>query len=267
MAQRLSQAEGELRELILGESRLEKELEERRTAETKASSAYSRNELAVDALTQQIDWHNDQVSRLKGVVKQSSDEEAEITASLSIVEAQINQAREDVRRQEHLTQALTLDEFQSQAAFWNTQSAVAERALRDARSRRDERGSTLEQAKNAIEMEQNHLHLLEASLKALEVERAGHKQSEAEVSAQIETLRLLVDPAEAELDRAAHLAGILAPRVAQFQPDCVVVGGNIARSWPLFGPRLQAALAPLACRPSALFEDAALLGAAAISEG
>ena len=63
---------------------------------------------------------------------------------------------------------------------------------------------------------------------------------------------------------AGHLAGILAARVAQFQPDCLVVGGNIARSWPLFGPRLQADLAPLACRPSALFEDAALLGAAAI---
>jgi glucokinase len=65
---------------------------------------------------------------------------------------------------------------------------------------------------------------------------------------------------------ADHLTRILEPQIARFRPDCVVVGGNIARAWPLFGPRLQAALSPLECVLSARFEDAALLGAAALAQ-
>jgi glucokinase len=66
---------------------------------------------------------------------------------------------------------------------------------------------------------------------------------------------------------ATHLARILAPLVARFEPECVVVGGNIARAWALFGPDLQSALAPVQTRPSQTFEDAALLGAAALVVG
>jgi glucokinase len=63
---------------------------------------------------------------------------------------------------------------------------------------------------------------------------------------------------------AVHLARILEPHVARFRPACVVVGGKIAHAWPAFGPRLAAALSPVECQPSARFEDATLLGAAAL---
>jgi glucokinase len=66
---------------------------------------------------------------------------------------------------------------------------------------------------------------------------------------------------------ALHLARILQPHVAQFRPACVVVGGKIAHAWRAFGPRLAEALAPVKCLPSARFEDAALLGAAALAGG
>ena len=65
---------------------------------------------------------------------------------------------------------------------------------------------------------------------------------------------------------AAHLARILEPHVARFRPACVVVGGKIAHAWPAFGPPLAASLAPVECTPSARFEDAALLGAAALAD-
>jgi chromosome segregation ATPase len=56
-------------------------------------------------------------------------------------------------------------------------------------------------ADNAIEAAQGHLQLLDASMQALEAERALHRQSEVDVSAQIEALLALVNPAEAELDQ------------------------------------------------------------------
>jgi hypothetical protein len=55
--------------------------------------------------------------------------------------------------------------------------------------------------------------------------------------------------------------------VARFRPDGIVVGGSAAHAWPLFGPALSEALAPVECRPSARFGDAALLGAAALMAG
>lgn len=64
---------------------------------------------------------------------------------------------------------------------------------------------------------------------------------------------------------ALHLEAILEPHIARFRPGCIVVGGSIAHAWPLFGPRLSRDLAPVECRASARFEDAALLGAAALS--
>jgi glucokinase len=65
---------------------------------------------------------------------------------------------------------------------------------------------------------------------------------------------------------ALHLARILQPHVVRFRPDSIVVGGNIARAWAAFGPRLRLALSPVECQPSARFEDATLLGAAALAE-
>lgn len=64
---------------------------------------------------------------------------------------------------------------------------------------------------------------------------------------------------------AEHLARILDPLVEQFHPTCIVVGGNVARAWSTFGPQLRIALPSVDCQPSALFEDAALLGAAALA--
>jgi glucokinase len=62
-----------------------------------------------------------------------------------------------------------------------------------------------------------------------------------------------------------HLARILEPHLVRFRPACIVVGGNIARAWPAFGPQLRVALSPVECQPSTRFEDATLLGAAALA--
>ena len=66
----------------------------------------------------------------------------------------------------------------------------------------------------------------------------------------------------AELGR--QLARILIPWVERFQPDGLVVGGNIARSWDLFSPALQSGLPGLVCLPTHHFETSSLLGGAVL---
>ena len=62
------------------------------------------------------------------------------------------------------------------------------------------------------------------------------------------------------------LGGFLGPFVRDFAPQALVVGGNIARAWELFGPALVARVAEAdpgaRVVPSELMEDAALIGAA-----
>lgn len=63
-----------------------------------------------------------------------------------------------------------------------------------------------------------------------------------------------------------NLAEFLLPFFSSFKPGCLVIGGNIARAWQWFRHNLIKGLAdspvPVVIKPSVLFEDAALLGAA-----
>ena len=66
----------------------------------------------------------------------------------------------------------------------------------------------------------------------------------------------------------SRLADFLDPHVGKFRPECLVVGGNIAKAWDWLSPTLVEKLAAtqpcVAVRKSALFEHAALLGGATL---
>lgn len=66
-------------------------------------------------------------------------------------------------------------------------------------------------------------------------------------------------------DFGQHLGNVLLPLTELFHPDCVVVGGNIARAWPLFREHLEDRLkGRTQVVVSTLFDRANLLGAAAL---
>jgi glucokinase len=71
---------------------------------------------------------------------------------------------------------------------------------------------------------------------------------------------------ESYLELGFHLGEILKPWVKTFDASCVVVGGNISRSWDLFAPKLQESLNDKTVRlvASSLLEEATLFGAAAL---
>ncbi len=70
---------------------------------------------------------------------------------------------------------------------------------------------------------------------------------------------------ESYLELGLHLGEILKPWAKVFHSDCIVIGGNIARSFDLFERTLGQSLEVLVTVvPSTLFEEATLLGAAAL---
>jgi glucokinase len=73
---------------------------------------------------------------------------------------------------------------------------------------------------------------------------------------------------EVYLELGTHLGNILEPWVQSFGASCVVVGGNIARSWDLFAMGLENTLGKHKVKrvASSLFDEANLLGAAALGK-
>lgn len=70
------------------------------------------------------------------------------------------------------------------------------------------------------------------------------------------------------LEFGDRLGQFLSPHIERFQPDTIIVGGNVARAWTLFAPGLKESLLPrfpaLKLRQSRLFDQAALIGAAGL---
>ena len=196
----LLQIEEEIKGLLLEEVRAEQKVRDAQSAESETQSAHSQASLAVDSLQRQMSWYVDRQKRLQEDIHQAAGEATQAQESLDQLEQQTVQYREDLRRMEQHLSELSLDEFQSQAAFWNTQVAVAKREVTNAQSRLSERISILEHTQLALDGAQARLDEIEAAMISLETSKPGRRQSEAEVTAQIEALRTLIEPAESELD-------------------------------------------------------------------
>ncbi len=119
---------------------------------------------------------------------------------LKYLEAQIERAREQMRSQAAALASLTLDESQTQLGYWNTRVAVAERALSDGKNRMHERQAALENAVEAVRQRQERLEALIQARGDLEQAKVVQRQDEGKIHAEIDALRVLIDPAEAELE-------------------------------------------------------------------
>ncbi|MEO3404911.1 ROK family protein [Mucilaginibacter sp. CAU 1740] len=73
------------------------------------------------------------------------------------------------------------------------------------------------------------------------------------------------DPALHDIfgEYARNMADFLSGPIAMYQPEVLIICGNIAKAGPLFLPQLQEYLAPLEIKMAQLDEQAALIGAAA----
>jgi len=188
-----------VKHLIEEEKRLEREAGETRSAEAAAQTSHRQQELAIESLQRQMKWHSERLTRLQSENQALTEESLRLERQLEQLEQQLVEARGAVQQAESRFNGLSLDETQSQSAYWNTRVAVAERALADAHNSSAERLAAVERASQTQADFQRRLNELGLALENLDSEKAGRRQQEGEVNAQIEALSLLVDPAESEL--------------------------------------------------------------------
>jgi len=151
----------------------------------------------------QMDWQSIQKQNIESEILQAEKECQQFTETLSQSEMHAAQAQDTLQTKTAALAALTLDEFQRQATFWETRSAVAERVLSDARTRYDELKQIAERLQEQQTGLENRLMEIDTALEGLETRRENQRSQTAGMNTQLEELRNLIGPAEGELETSA----------------------------------------------------------------
>ncbi|MEW5868950.1 MAG: chromosome segregation protein SMC [Chloroflexota bacterium] len=163
------------------------------------SAATGQVRLAVEQAKRQTVWQTEQCQRMQDEISRSQKDLETLAAEMKQVDEQLSAAHQRQRQQRAELEKLNLDEFQAQAAHWNTLAAVAEQALGDAQERQKERDQALKRVRQRQTSSQSRLIEFEEAQKNLEVERMALRKTESDVGAQIQSTQDRIGPAETSL--------------------------------------------------------------------
>jgi len=187
-ARQLSQAEGEARDARV-------RLEETQGLENQAG-------LESEAARRQLDWQKSQQSQLQAELNDAVSSRNNLQGSLSEIESQSMSAQGEVKLLSSQLTETDLAETQTQATYWGTRVAVVERAVADARARKEERGKEVERFDVRRVEISARLQEGDTSLGELENSKTSLREREGALHVQIEELRVKIDPAEKDLESA-----------------------------------------------------------------
>ena len=201
LAEQLRKLDEEIKSLRTESERLIQAQRGAARQEEKARRIADQARLAAEQSSRQVKWQEEQVDHLKEELSRGEQENTHITAELGVLETEITQARERVRQSSASLAALSPEEYQAQATHWSTLSAIAEQGLSTGKSRLAERLVEVARASQAqASLEVRHAET-ESALAALESEKLAWRHAEGEIGAEIEALRVLIEPAEMELEQ------------------------------------------------------------------
>jgi chromosome segregation protein len=158
--------------------------------------------LESEAAQRQLEWQNNQLGQLQAEADEATSARQNLIESQSDIETHSASAQELIRSFSDQLAAMDLAESQSQTSYWGTRVAVAERALEDARARKEERGREVSRFDTRRFELSSRLQEAETSLSGLDVDKSSLHERETALHTQIEELRVLIEPAESDLESA-----------------------------------------------------------------
>jgi len=153
-----------------------------------------------ESARRQRDWQTDQRTSIEAEIAHAKKELEQCALTIAQNENDILQAQETLRVKTTSLAALSLEEFQEQVTFWSTGAAVAERALRDAKTRTLDRKNAFERVLSQKAALEKRLVEIDESLTELENSRHNLRAQAAGINLQLEELRALIEPGEKELE-------------------------------------------------------------------
>ncbi|MBL7161649.1 MAG: chromosome segregation protein SMC [Anaerolineales bacterium] len=199
---RIKQLDEKLEKMRSEESELARTLDHLQREMDNADRTRREVSLEQAQAQRQVEWQRQRQGSLRDEIQAGETEARQITDRLSALEGEIAEAQKSLREKQSSLSGYSLEEFQMEASHWNTQAAVAENALEDAKVRQDERCSAVDEASASLEVLQSRLRVFHTEVDELESGKGILRSRETEVIEKVDALQALIDPAEDELATA-----------------------------------------------------------------
>lgn len=168
-------------------------------AQKKSSEEVSRFELLVEKAKREYAWQLDKVEQINGEIQQARISETEINKNLISNSEEIANAITILRDKTTQFDALSIDDLRAVVSYWQTQSAVSQRALNDANYYKQERFETLKRSLILEQELQNRTTAMAEEKDSLIAMRLSLTDNLVHLNQEIENIRTLVVPAEDDL--------------------------------------------------------------------
>jgi len=156
----------------------------------------------LESAKRNLEWQEGQSSSIKEEIETAISNLQALDLAILKVGDEIKIFQETARTQTNFLAGLNITEFSEQVAYWSTQLAVAGRAQNDAQNRRTERLQVFNRLVDQKNLFMNKLKELENSITTLDTEKINLRERENELNGQLEALRILIDPAEVDLENS-----------------------------------------------------------------
>ena len=183
------------------EQDFESELTKTKEAQESIDSRFKKISLEQNTAAKQVEWDTDQNQEIKDEISASEIEINTIKKDLVEIQTSISQSQEAVKKTSGALRAISMDEEREQLAHWETQTAVAERALLDIEARLGERETAFKEAQEQIQKNEQNRELDQSQISELTQESKTLLEEEKNLQQKILELRKLIDETEVDLSK------------------------------------------------------------------
>ncbi len=181
------------------EKDLDRQVREAGQRVNQAQAAYQKASLEMEQVRQRSEWQRKQVTSLEEQILAAGKEIQQLETTLKELGEKVQGLLDQVRQRSRSLNGLPVEELQTEVNHWNTNAAVASRAVRDAEARLMEYQQVLTANQQRQEDVRRRIQELADALVQLEAEKAALKEKESGLNRQMDILNEQIQPAEDEL--------------------------------------------------------------------
>jgi chromosome segregation protein len=193
---RQGELESQLSDLGLEYEELARILRDKDLLFDEAQRKHAQEATGLERAQLEVQWQEGKCRSVEADIASAEQEISQMEGWAIQIEESLAAADEAFRKKAAELASLSIDEYQSQVSHWNTRCAVIERALADAEARQTERKTILKNAHSAQSAYQDRWDEIGLEQQTQEGEKIRLRQSELEISEQIEALRGRIDLTE-----------------------------------------------------------------------
>ncbi|HMV96668.1 MAG TPA: chromosome segregation protein SMC, partial [Anaerolineales bacterium] len=158
--------------------------------------------LESESTSRQLEWQKKQLEQLEAEAWESASTQQKITESQAEVEQRSTETLSQLKNINARLNEMAVDELQDQVSYWGTRVAVAEQSVGSAAAKRDERTNEITRLDSRRVELISRLQEAEGLLNNLDNEKARLRENESGLHGQIDEMRVLIEPAEKDLEMA-----------------------------------------------------------------